>query len=57
MDTPETHDKNSVPFLIGIIVIGILMIVMAAVLLRKPVSEASPYDAPAPPPAAAPSPR
>ncbi len=54
MDTPDTHDKSSIPFLIGIIVIGILIIVMAAVLLRKPVSEASPYDKPASPAAAAP---
>ena len=54
MDATEQHDHNSVPFLLGTVVIGILILVLAAVLLRKPVNQGSPFDTPAPAGAASP---
>jgi hypothetical protein len=54
LDTTEKHDKNSVPFLVATVVIGLLIIVTAAVLLRKPVVTASPFDV-SPAPSAAPA--
>ena len=54
MDTSEKHDKNSVRFLLGTVVIGIAIIVTAAVMLRKPVATGSPFDE-VPAPSATPS--
>jgi len=56
METPEDSNKRPLMFLIGTIIIAILLIVVAANLLRKPATTASPYDttpannAPAPTP-------
>jgi hypothetical protein len=44
LDTSQTHDKNSVPFLIGSLAICLLVIVTAAWLLKKPPVTASPFD-------------
>ena len=48
----STHGQNEsyagpIRWLLGTIVLGILMVVVAATLLRKPVT-ADPFDAPAP---------
>jgi hypothetical protein len=56
MDPTEQHDRRPVMFPVGTIIIGILVIVLAAFFLRKPVTQASPYDASKPiqaPPASA----
>jgi hypothetical protein len=45
MDTPEHDDKGPVMFLLGVIVVGVLVLVLAAVLLRKPV-RTDPFDTP-----------
>ena len=45
MDTPEHDDKGPVMFLLGVIVVGVLVLVLAAVLLRKP-AQTDPFDAP-----------
>lgn len=45
MDTPEHDDKGPVMFLLGVIVVGILVLVLAAALLRKP-AQTDPFDAP-----------
>ncbi len=45
MDTPEHGDKGPVMFLLGVIVVGILVLVLAATLLRKP-AQTDPFDAP-----------
>jgi hypothetical protein len=55
VDTTEKHDKNSVPFLLATVAIGLLIIVTAAVLLRKPVATASPFDVTPAPAATAPA--
>jgi hypothetical protein len=55
MDMSEKHDRNSVPFLIGTVVLGIAILVTAAVMLRKPVVTASPFDEVPAPAAAAPA--
>ena len=47
-DAPEDGDKGPVMFLLGVIVVGILVIVLAAVLLRKPV-QTDPFDKPSTP--------
>ena len=45
MDTPEHGDKGPVMFLLGVIVVGILVLVLAATLLRKP-AQTDPFDKP-----------
>jgi hypothetical protein len=45
MNTPEDGDKGPVLFLLGVIVVGILVIVLAATLLRKP-ALTDPFDKP-----------
>jgi hypothetical protein len=45
MDTPEHDDKGPVMFLLGVIVVGVLVLVLAAVLLRRP-AQTDPFDAP-----------
>ena len=45
MDTPDHDDKGPVMFLLGVIVVGVLVLVLAAVLLRKS-PPADPFDAP-----------
>jgi hypothetical protein len=45
MDTREHNDKGPVMFLLGVIVVGVLVLVLAAVLLRKP-PQTDPFDAP-----------
>ena len=44
-DTPDDGDKGPVMFLLGVIVVGILVIVSAAILLRKP-PQTDPFDKP-----------
>ena len=45
MDTPDHDDKGPIMFLLGVIVVGVLVLALAAVLLRKS-PPADPFDAP-----------
>ena len=44
-DAAGEGDSRPVVFLLGVIAVGILVVVLAAVLLRKPVAT-NPFDAP-----------
>jgi hypothetical protein len=45
MNTSEDSDKGPVLFLLGVIVVGILVIMLAATLLRRP-AQTDPFDKP-----------